>query len=178
MAFTTIQIEHDEGSADMTAKLLGSNPSQALHALVAMGNWLSGVASGALKAKVVPGVASVKASGTFTLDTVIATDVCTVGGIDFTCVASGATGNQFNVGADDDETAENLAAVIAANTILANILTATSDGAVVTITALTPGVHGNAITIASSDATIVASDATLEGGSNGTQYTYYRGGAV
>lgn len=109
------------------------------------------------------------ATGTFELDTVIATDACSINGVTFTAVASGATGNQFNVGGDDEETAENLAAAInaSASALVSDYVTAevTDDSPVtVTITAIAPGISGNAITIASADATIVASGARLTGG--------------
>lgn len=106
------------------------------------------------------------ASGTFTLNTVIATDAISINGVTFTCVASGATGNQFNVGADDDETAENMAAAInaSATALVSTQVTASASAAVVTITAKIKGYAGNAVTIASADATITASGARLTGG--------------
>lgn len=118
---------------------------------------------------------AVAASGTFTLDTVIATDAISINGVTFTCVASGATGNQFNVGADDDETAENLAAAINASVtaLVAGYVTASSAAEVVTVTAVETGLSGNAITIASADATIVASGARLTGGAVDTGLKTY-----
>lgn len=106
------------------------------------------------------------ASGTYTLDTVIATDAVSINGVSFTAVAAGATGNQFNVGADDTETAANLAAAINASaTALVNQhVTASSVDEVVTVTAVNKGVFGNAVTIASADATITPSGARLTGG--------------
>lgn len=107
-----------------------------------------------------------KATGTFTLTSVVATDVITINGVSFTAVASGATGNQFNVGADDDETAENLAAAINASVtaLVSGYVTATSEAEVVTVTSAFYGTAGNMTTIASADATIVASGARLTGG--------------
>lgn len=55
------------------------------------------------------------AYSTLTLAGVVATDTCVVNGVTYTCVASGATGNQFNIGASDTLTAANLAALIATN---------------------------------------------------------------
>jgi hypothetical protein len=109
---------------------------------------------------------AVAASGTFILDTVIATDAISINGVSFTCVASGATGNQFNVGLDDEETAANMAASInASSTALVNTQVTAAvtddDPVTVTITAVTKGYAGNAVTIASSDATITASGARL-----------------
>jgi hypothetical protein len=66
-----------------------------------------------------------------TLTSVIATDVLTVAGEDFTCVADSATGNEFNVGTDDIETAANLAAVIEA--VLTDLNDVSVDGDVITI---------------------------------------------
>lgn len=85
---------------------------------------------------------------TITLDTVVPTDEVGVNGTTFTAVASGATGNEFNVGTDDAETAVNLAAKITAM----SGITATSDGAVVTVTADQPGVY---ILIISKNTTMV-----------------------
>ena len=87
-----------------------------------------------------------------TLTSVIPTDEVVVGTTTFTAVASGATGNQFNVGIDDTATAVNLAAKIDA---LANI-TATSDAAVVTVTSTVPGVY---LAVETSDTTMVVAPA-------------------
>jgi len=106
------------------------------------------------------------ATGTFTLASVVATDACSINGVTFSCVSSGATGNQFNVGADDDETAENLAnAINNSATALVNTAVVASVAAnVVSLTSKIWGVAGNWITIASADATITASGARLESG--------------
>lgn len=85
---------------------------------------------------------------TITLNTVIPTDAVSVGETTFTAVASGATGNEFNVGTDDAETAVNLAAKITAM----SGITATSDGVVVTVTADQPWVY---VPIISEDTTMV-----------------------
>jgi len=110
----------------------------------------------------------VRASGTFTLNTVIATDAVSINGVSFACVASGATGNQFNVGSDDTETAENLAAAINASStaLVSGYVTASSAAAVVTVTSAFYGTAGNMTTIASADTTIVASGARLTSGAN------------
>jgi phage tail sheath gpL-like len=109
---------------------------------------------------------AVAASGTFTLASVIATDAISINGVTFTCVASGATGNQFNVGVSDTATAANLAAAINASVtaLVSGYVTASAAATVVTVSAAIPGILGNAITIASADATITASGARLTGG--------------
>ena len=51
-------------------------------------------------------------AGTITLSSVIAGNSVTINGVILTCVSSGASGQQFNVGASDTITAANLAACI------------------------------------------------------------------
>ena len=174
MAFSTIVIEHDESADDIARVLLaqsGDRVAQGTKLINAFKNFISGFR----KAKMIIATTAVKASGTYTLTSAIATDVVTINGTAFTCVSSGATGNQFNVGADDTETAANLAASINASSDLTGIVTATSALGVVTVSAAIPSKMGNAITIASSDATIVASGARLTGGTSGasTRTVYF-----
>lgn len=109
------------------------------------------------------------ASGTLTLTSVIATDAISINGVSFTCVASGAGANQFNVGASDAITATNLAAAINASVtalVVHQVTAARTDDspAVVTVTAKIGGYAGNAITLESADGTIVASVARLASG--------------
>lgn len=108
----------------------------------------------------------VRASGTFTLATVIATDAVKVNGVTFTCVASGAGANEFNVGLTDTATAANLAASINASvtTLVAGYVTASSALAVVTVTSAFYGLSGNQTLIESLDGTITASGARLTAG--------------
>lgn len=140
----------------------------------AMQKLLGELASGCTRGSVLVDQATTYATGTFTLASVIATDAVSINGTTFTCVASGATGNQFNLGGTDILTAAALAAAINASaTALVNEhVTATSSGAVVTVTAAYPGTPGNAITIASADGTITASGARLTGGADGTEDSY------
>lgn len=109
---------------------------------------------------------AVQASGTFTLASVIATDACSINGVTFTCVASGAVANQFNVGASDALTAVNLAAAINASVsaLVSGYVTASAAGDVVTVTSAFYGLSGNQTLIATADATITVSGAKLTGG--------------
>ncbi len=138
-------------------------------------NYMVALSGGNQMAGLTFNVAMVKATGTFIFASVIATDVIAINGVDFTCVASGATGNQFNVGMTDTATAAN--AVIAINasaTALASGqagVVATSSVATITLTAKQPGVSGNAITITTPDVTITPSGARLTGGTDGTTYS-------
>lgn len=135
------------------------------------------IASGMRPAVVQTKTGAVKATGTITLSSHVATNTVTVNGITFTCVASGATGNQYNVGASDTLTAEALAAAINANTTLDGMVVATAASGVVTLTALIPGEIGNAVTLAIS-ANGSVSAARMAGGTNGTtERTHYYGSA-
>jgi len=109
---------------------------------------------------------AVRASGTFTLTSVVATDAISINGVTFTAVASGATGNQFNVGVSDTATATNLAAAINASVtaLVSGYVTATSATNVVTVSSTNYGIYGNQTLISSADGTIVASGARLTGG--------------
>jgi hypothetical protein len=112
----------------------------------------------------------VQATGSFIFDTVIATDAFSINGVTFTCVASDAGANEFDVGADDLETAENAAAAINASVtaLVAGYVTASAfdDEGDITllITSDFYGPAGNMTTIVSADGTIVASGARLTGG--------------
>ena len=141
-------------------------------------DYLKKCTSGAHPAVIQTKVNAVKASGTLTGTSVIATDAIAINGQTITAVASGAIANQFNIGANDTETMANLAAAINASANLAGIATASALGTVVTVQAAVPGAIGNAITLTSADATIVASVAKLAGGTNGdTSTTHYFGSA-
>jgi hypothetical protein len=52
---------------------------------------------------------------TLTLTGVVVADTCTINGTTYSAVASGATGNQFNVGGNDTATAANLVTAFNAN---------------------------------------------------------------
>lgn len=107
-----------------------------------------------------------QASGTVTAAVAIAGNTVTINGVVFTGVASGAVGNQFNIGGTDAITATNIAAAINASVTagVQGVVTAAAVGTVVTITAVQPGLTGNAISLASSGATLAVSGAKLTGG--------------
>ncbi len=89
-----------------------------------------------------------RAHGTLTLASVVATNTATINGVVFTAIASGATGNLFNVGADDTATAVNLAAAIngSVTALIAGYVTATSAVNVVTVSSTDYGIYGNQTT--------------------------------
>lgn len=105
--------------------------------------------------------AAVAATGTLTVVTnPAAAETIAVAGTVFTFVASGATGNQINIGANTGATATAIAAAVNA---LASVYAA-DVGAVVTVTAATAGTAGNAIALVGNGAKITRSAATLAGG--------------
>lgn len=108
-----------------------------------------------------------KATGTLTLDTVVADETATIEDVVFTFKASPAAAyTSVQLGGDDTESAANLAAAINAyfgQPGITRAVTASSADEVVTIKAFAPGEAGNEITIVG-DTTITASAATLEEG--------------
>jgi hypothetical protein len=133
------------------------------------------VCSGSRAGVVQTKIGAVKAAGTVTLVSQVATNTVTINGVVLTAVASGATTDQYNVGGGDTTAAASLASAINANTTLDGMVVATSSLGVVTVTALVPGELGNAITLAIS-ANGSVSAARMAGGTNGdTETTHYFG---
>lgn len=109
------------------------------------------------------------ASGTLTFSGLpAANSTVTIAGVAVTFVASGATGNQSNIGASPSATVTALAAML--NAVSSGSLsnqTYTATGAVLTVTSKTAGTSGNAVTlVASAASNALASATTLLGGSN------------
>jgi phage tail sheath gpL-like len=176
--YQTIVIAQDELTANVQRDLYAETGLTELAGLK-LQDYIKKCVFGSHPAVIQTQINAVKASGTLTGDTVIVTDAIAINGTSFACVASGASGNQFNIGSDDTETMANLAAAINASSDMTGIATATSDATVCTVSAAVPGAIGNAITLTSADATIVASGSgKLTGGTNGdTSTTHYFGSA-
>lgn len=103
-------------------------------------------------------LSAVKASGTVTFGSPSNGDTVTIDGVVFTKAAS-ASGLNFTIIAD-------LTAAIVAN---CTHVTATDNGTVVTVTALNPGVLGNAIAMSKTGSALTLSGATLASGRDGIQ---------
>jgi hypothetical protein len=113
----------------------------------------------------------VAASGTVTFASLANDNTITLGGTVFTAKTSGAAGAvQFNLGADDTEAAANAVVVINAHTTIGTIVTATSDGAVITLTAKESGAIGNQFTTAISANGSVSGSGRLTSGTNRTAH--------
>lgn len=90
----------------------------------------------------------------------------TINGTAFTAKASGATGNQFNIGVDLAATLTNLATALNGSAVSGVAeATYTSNATKLTVTHDTPGLGGNAFTLAASATSNgTVSGATLSGG--------------
>lgn len=109
-------------------------------------------------------------------------DIIGVNGVNFTCVSSGAVGNQFNAGTSAGTAAANLRAVLSAS-VDANVSQATYDVAsrpagVVEVTYKTYGTAGNAFTLSYTPSTTI-NNVILPGATlvpNGTTSTTLKNG--
>lgn len=100
----------------------------------------------------------------------------TINGTTFTAKASGATGNQFNIGASIADTVTALAAVLNASVVAGvAVATYTANGVVLGITHDTTGLTGNSFTVAGSvDLNAKIPAGTLQGGT--VKHVYTSGG--
>lgn len=85
-------------------------------------------------------VGAIAGSNTYTVGTnFVANDTVEFDGVTFTAVASGATGNQFDVGTDIATSATNLANALNANTTINVLYNISASNGVITITEKTAG---------------------------------------
>lgn len=108
------------------------------------------------------------ATGTLTVSAdPVADETLVVAGVTFTAKASGASGDEYNIAAsDDDQTAANIEAAVDAS---AAAVSADTTGAVVTFTADVAGVVGNALTLTEATTGVaVSGSGTLAGGADET----------
>lgn len=103
------------------------------------------------------------ATGTLTFSAnPAADDTVTINGTAITYKASGAAGNQINIGASKEATAQALVNFVTAHPTLG--VDASLSGAVVTFRAIERGLPGNAITLAENSTATTVSGANLTGG--------------
>jgi hypothetical protein len=175
---TIIRITHAKAGSELggsvrLANIPSTQPRQACIELAAL---LDRIAAGGERDAIVDlrlgGTIAAKASGTITFTSAIASTNVQVCQTVFASVADN-TGSptvlQFKIGSgggagQDHECAVNFAAKVNAHTATKGLVVATVATNVVTITALQPGLTGNMIEIASSSGEIVASAATITGG--------------
>jgi phage tail sheath gpL-like len=180
--YSTITITHNEGSVEISRYIQPSTTNKFLE-IEKLINYFEALSGGVRLATIKVGAIAVKATGTITFSAAgAANDTILVNGVTFTARASGATGNQWNVGASATASAAALAAAINASStaLVQNYVVASAASGVVTITAYDPGKTGNCITIAEgvdSTSAMTVSGARLTGGSNGTEASYSYGGS-
>lgn len=128
-----------------TAANAMSTGAGAWAAIDRIGAFIQGEASSGRGINVVYFDTAVSASttGTFT-GSPSNNDTITVNGVVFTAKTSGATGNQFNIGASVTANAANLVAAINASTTagVLNVVSASNVAGVVTFTSVVPGEVG------------------------------------
>ena len=117
----------------------------------------------------------VRATGTLTFVSAIATDVFVLGDITYLLKATPAVAYDIDVGADDTNQAQDSASAInkdgtggattyfEAGTIESPYCSAANVAGVLTVTARVPGTVGNGITLNSVDSTITADSANVGG---------------
>lgn len=98
-----------------------------------------------------------------------ANDTVLVNGVTFTAVASGATGNQWNIGASATASAANLSTTINASTtaMVTGIVTSSASVGTLTFSSIDFGIFGNTTTIAKgvdAGSVMTVSGARLTGG--------------
>jgi hypothetical protein len=178
---TVLTITHGNEPANTLSNLLVKSTTAAKPEIEALINFLDALAGGNRIGKIdvqVNGGVSVAASATLTLSTAgTAGDNVSINGVAITAVASGAVNNQYAIAGTAALTAANLAAAINASTtsLVSGLVVASVVGAVVTVSAVSKGIAGNAITLASGQGDIVASSARLVGGVAVTLNTYHYG---
>lgn len=152
---TTITITHGNESIGTIENKLLKPVSKSKEQAIALENFSSAMAGLDRQAKMTVQVNSgdaVAASGTITFTASnTANDTVLINGVTMTCVTSGATNNQWNVGAGTatQQAAAFVSAVNASTTsLISGQVTASNIAGVVTLTSNFLGIAGNAVTTA------------------------------
>lgn len=169
MSFIKILLSVPDSSQTVT-DLLGVDATNNVYSENGLRNLIERVLQGEQLAYAKVSTNPVQASGTITFSSLAADDTVTVNGVIFTAKVSPSGTNQFALGASDTIAAANFAAKINASALagIVNVVTATSALGVITLTAVQPGLSGNAVTTAISAHGSVAA-ARLTAGTDGTQ---------
>jgi len=169
-----LTVNSDETQAFLQ-QMFQLDTNRSREAALALSRYFKDIASGRMRGSFdvqTGGAAPVRATATWTLASVIATDACTIGGVTFTFTSTPSAETDVEVdGADDTADAAALAAAVNAHSTIGGQVTATSALGVVTITAKEAGVSGNLIAISDADSTITTSSAYLTGGTGGADDT-------
>lgn len=109
-----------------------------------VGGYIQGISAKSGNVKLSTGAVKAACAFTFT-GAPTAAETLTINGVTFTIRASGATGNEFNIGGTVTATAANMAAAVNASVTagISGVVTAASALGVCTVSAVTPGKAGN-----------------------------------
>lgn len=157
MAVQTLTLKHTAASSGPRGAPLTGTTKSGRSKLRDFAHLAKGMAAGFFgRGTSVAYAGAAQAAGTLTLSTASGTVGGTINGVAVTVTASGG----------DTATAAAIAAAINASTnpLVSQHATATSSGAVVTVTALHAGSAGNAVTLAASGTGVTASGVRLTGG--------------
>lgn len=169
MAFSTLLIEHSESSAQLSS-VLKLESGDIKDKTLCLGQYLKGVAGGIHNADLDLRVGAVKATGSLALTGLPANnETFSLANVTVTAKSSGATGNQFNIGASASATATAIATLVNSSASFTGIVTASANSGTVTFTAVLPGAHGNGIQLSEAMANTTAT--AFSGGTNGTLYS-------
>lgn len=169
MSTLNIQLKLSDSSTVLDQRYVLNSKNRREVAL-RLSDLLRRIAGGNMKANltVQSGASSpVAASGTITLASVAADDTVVIGGVTLTAKASPSGESQFSQAGTNTQDAASLAAKINAHSTLSLLVSATSSGAVVTVTALQKGVVGNRIAMSQTGGTMTLSASALENGAGG-----------
>jgi hypothetical protein len=139
-------------------------------------SYFGDIAGGVHSGRLTIATTAIQATGTITLSSFVDEDTVTIDGVVFSGETSPATPTEFAIGASDTATAANAVVVINAYATSGfnTMVTASSVGAVITITSNVPGYIGNMNTLAISAHGSV-SGANLTGGSEDANVVMYNG---
>lgn len=145
MAITVLKLTTNESAASDSSVLLGSESHVTANKLIDVLAAMAGGAKAASLSVAVAGVTAATDTVTFSA-AATANDTVIVNGITFTAISGVPAAHQFDIGLDESDSAESLAASINADPL--TLVVASAALGVVTLTAVQAGVMGNAITVA------------------------------
>lgn len=172
MSITKVIVTSLDSAAMILDQLDPQGNADSNNSLQRLARWIDGLADGAFYySSVIEDVGAAQATGTLTVTSTGPTNgqTATVANITLTAVTSGAdpTAGQFNISATPATVASGIAAAINQTAAFAHVVTATSNGGVVTITAVEAGPMGNGVELSAGNLSNTAA-AGFSGGSNGT----------
>lgn len=173
MSLTRIVIDHLDHTASAVQRIMPTTTQDKKRSLRTISDFIRGMAGGARRSTLQLCTGAVKSTATLTFTGApTAAETFSLCGTTFTARASGATGNEFNIGGSVTLTAAAVAAAVNASATakVTGAVVATSALGVVTFTAKVPGALGNGLVLTESMTNATAVD--FAGGSDGTLSTF------